>query len=291
MDNFLFLPRAGVAALFNIAFSCATGLVLLACLLRGLQSRIRRMLPICWAAILVSLLLQLWLTAATMTGSTQLSTLRAAWGDVFTRTHAGLMVVCCTVVAVLGFAWSVSVFGRTWRVGSAATLVLLAAFRSASGHAAVNGSLSTAEFVQFLHLISTAVWSGCIITSSIFIFQNKIGDPAQVVLFMRRVSQVATISVVLVFLTGLYNSYRSVGTSLTLLDHSRWGAFLISKVTLVCFALGVGAYGRSVVHSPVEISEAKLSSLTAALCIEAFFMLLILGLSAFLANSPAPIQP
>lgn len=291
MDNFLFLPRACVAAVFNIAFAYVTGLVLLACLLRDQQSRIRRVLPMCWAAILVSLLLQLWLTAATVTGTTQLSTLRAAWGDVFTRTHAGLMVVCCTVVAVLGFASSAAVFGRIWRTGSAAALVLLAVFRSASGHAAVDGSLSTAEFVQFLHLVSTAVWSGCIIASSIFVFQTKIGDPIQVLLFMRRVSQVATVSVVFVFLTGLYNSYRSVGTSLTLLDHSRWGAFLIAKVTLVCFALGVGGYSRSIVHSSLEMSEAKLSSLTVALCIEAFFMLLILALSAFLANSAAPIQP
>lgn len=291
MNDFLFLPRAFAGGLFNIAFAYATGLILLACLSVELRSRIHRLLRGCWALVMVTQLLELWLTVATVTGSAEWRTLRAACPDVLIGTHAGLMAVCCSVVAVLGFLSSVTMpVGGVGRGFAAATILLLAGFRSASGHAAVSGSFSAAEFGQLLHLLSTATWSGCILVSGIFISQMQTDNGAGLLLLMRRVSRIAAISVVFVLVTGMYNSYRSIGTSLQLLDHSLWGSFLIAKVTFVGFALGLGAYSRSIVHSRVEIAAAKSTRLSAAVRIEAVVMILILCLSAFLANSPSPMQ-
>ena len=293
MDNFLFLPRAFAAAVLNIGFACATGLVLLAVLIPREQPRIRRAMPAVWAAILVALLLQLWLTVATMTGSIEPSTMREAFTDVLAGTHAGIMVGCSVVAAVLGLACSVTVRGKDWTRSAIAVLVLLAALRSASGHSAVDGFFSATEFVQFLHLASTAVWSGGIIVSSMFVFKHgkQVGDAVEISVYMRTLSRVATVCVAIVLLTGVYNSYRSVGRSFTLPDHSQWGGFLIAKVLLVCLALGMGAYSRSIVHAPIEMSAASLSRLAMALRLEAAAMVLILAVSALLANSPMPMQP
>jgi putative copper resistance protein D len=170
-------------------------------------------------------------------------------------------------------------------------LALLAASRAASGHAAVDGGSSLAEISQFLHLASIAVWSGGVIASGLVVVPRlwRADRPEQVVTFTTRLSRVVTVALLVVVVTGAFNAYRGLGTSLLPLAHTQWGVLLTAKLALVLIAISIGAYNRRIVRAPVTFARTQAPQLVQALRWEAVVMLLILTISAFLANSATPL--
>lgn len=293
MDNYLFVPRSLVAALFDAAFAATVGLAILSLWTsRDWEEKLhlRWKTTIGSVAMLVALCGLLLLLAATMTGSFRLSVFLPQFTEVVTGTHAGRMLLCNGAVTLALLALLLSRRVRESRVGTALPIILmtiLAATRAATGHAAAYGDFTLAEFVQFIHLISIATWSGSVITSAFFVLpcMYRAGRLDIMMECARRLSKVVTPALLLVVFTGVYNSYRGLGTSLSPLAQTQWGILLDIKLTLVGLAVSMGAYNRTIVRTSSDFDSQKASRLTLSLRAEAITMLLILVVSAFLANS------
>jgi putative copper resistance protein D len=294
MDNFLFVPRSLASALFDAAFAGSTGLGIVSLWTsRDWEEKLqlRRKAIVCAIAMLAALCGLSLLLAATMTGSSDLSVIRPQFTEVMAGTHAGRMLLCNGAVGLALLALLLSRRVYESRVGGflpVIVLAVLAATRAATGHAAADGDFTLAEFVQFIHLISIATWSGSVIATAFFVLPSmyRAGQFDTMMEFARRLSNVVTPALLLVVLTGVYNSYRGLGASLAPLVHTQWGVFLDIKVVLVGLAVSMGAYNRTIVQTSPSLNSPQASRLSLVLRAEAAIMLLILVVSAWLANSP-----
>jgi putative copper resistance protein D len=292
MDNFLFVPRALAAALFDTAFAFTIGALLANLLLSGDTAVGRPSVRHSITLMIVALAAQAWLAVAVMSGSYAPGVVRSELVDVLTGTHAGLVILSSLACAVIALLCSLLV--RRAELRAPVVLVMMALLtctRAASGHAAAEGNFALPEIVQFVHLASIAVWGGGVIVSGLLVVPRLHwgGEPAQMSTYTGRLSQAATIALLVVIVSGAYNSYRGIGLSLAPLRQGLWGALLITKVAIVCIAMAIGAYSRNIVRRPATISREESGRLVLALRVEAVTMLLILTISAFLANSTPPL--
>jgi putative copper resistance protein D len=298
MDNFLLLPRALAAGLSDAAFAVACGSVIATLWLRGdlerpLRDRLRRGLVLCAVAMLLALSAQAYLLTATMVGSSDLSLFRSQFEVVMTGTHAGRALffngglACILLILLLVRRRRQTNIEPVWL---SAVLIMLAAIRAATGHSAAEGDFTLPEFVQFLHLISIAIWSGGVIATGFIVLPGMLraGRIEAMVEFTRRLSRTVTVALLLVVLTGVYNSYRGLGGSVAPLVGTQWGYLLDVKLVLVCVAVSMGACSRSMLRANHSLSLKQASRLTLMLRAEATVMLVILAVSAWLANSPPP---
>ena len=283
-----------MTALFDAAFAGAAGLAIVSLWAsRDWEEKLqlRRKTIACTIAMLFGLCGLSLLLAATMTGSSDLSVIRPQFTEVMASTHAGCMLLCNGAVGLVLLALLLSRRVYKSRVGGSLLIIVLAvlaATRAASGHAAADGDFTLAECVQFIHLISFATWSGSLIATAFFDLpsMDRAGQFDAMMECAQRLSKVATPALLLVVLTGVYNSYRGLGASLTPLAHTQWGILLDSKAVLVGLAVSMGAYNRTLVRTSPSLHSPQTSRLTLVLRAEATIMLLILVVSAFLANSP-----
>jgi putative copper resistance protein D len=177
---------------------------------------------------------------------------------------------------------------RTGTASLLSVLAVIAATRAATGHPAADGDFTLAELVQFVHLASIAIWSGGVIAAGFFILPELLHTQQIEAIrqFARRLSQTVTIALVLIVLTGVYNSYRGLGGSLVPLADTQWGILLDIKIVLVCLAITMGAFNRQMLQANRSLPALQAGRLARVLQIEAIVMMLVLGVSAFLANSP-----
>ncbi len=300
MDNFLFLQRVLVAATADIAYAGAFGFVFVGLWLKceregDLHRQLRRGVQGCTFALLLALTAQTCVLTATMAGSTDLASIREQYFSVMTATHAGRVLLCECVLTLLFGALLFTLYGRQTRAGTwrlLTLLILLAAARAATGHATVDGDFSLPEFVQFVHIVSTAIWAGCILTAGFVVLPAMLHEKRNdaTARFARSLSRAVTIALLLILLSGLYNSWRGLGGSLAPLAATEWGRSLDLKLVLVGIALILGASSRRMLVSNRDPSLQDLSRLTRLVRTEAVVMLLILAVSAWLANSP-PANP
>lgn len=296
MDNFLFLPRALAAALSDIAFAASFGLVIVSLWLQSdneerLHGRLQRGLIVCTAATLLALAAQTYLLTATMVGSSGFAAVCGQFVAVMTGTHAGCVFLCncCLTLAllillVLQRGWKTR--ANTWTL--LAVLITLAAIRAATGHPASGGDFTLPEFVQFFHLISIATWAGGIIAAGFFVLPALLRSQKNEAIeeFLFTLSRTVTIALLAVVLSGIYNSYRGLDGSVAPLLRTQWGGLLDLKVFLVCIAVAMGASNRRILRRGRVLSSKQISRLSLVLRAEGVVMVLILLVSALLANSP-----
>jgi putative copper resistance protein D len=296
MENFLFLPKALAAALSDVTFAANFGLVIVSLWLQGdsekrLHRDLRHRLNVCTAAMLLALIAQAYLLTATMIGSSAFAAVCGQFAGVMTGTHAGRVLLCngCVILALIGLllvqrGWQTRT--QTWTL--LAILVTLAAARAAIGHPAADGDFTLPEFAQFIHLISIATWAGGIITAGFFVLPalHRAEQDEAIVAFLRKLSRTVTVALVLVILSGIYNSYRGLDGSMAPLLRTQWGGLLDIKVFLVCIAVAMGASNRRMLRRSQGRSAQQISRLAVVLRVEASMMVLILLVSALLANSP-----
>ena len=296
MDNFLFLPRAFAAALADTGFVGAFGLVIVSLLLdpapeRDLRSYLRRSTLFCTFVMLLALPVQAYLLTATMMGSSGFGVVCGQFGSTMTETHAGRDLICnCFFVLALLLLVAVGrgAQTRSRTCSLLAVLLLLAAIRAATGHSAGDGDFTLPEFVQFLHLASIAVWAGGVVASGFVVLPTMLREQRieGIAGFMRKLSRTVTLALLLVALSGLYNAYRGLGGSMSPLVRTEWGNLLDLKVVLVFTAVAMGASSRRMLRRNRSLSPLQISHLATTLRAEAIVMLLILIVSAWLANSP-----
>lgn len=283
------------AAAFDVALVLSAG-ILLNRLWLGKSStpasdqQLRRWLIGCSGLLLVAILSQLILLAASMTGDLSWKLAWCSLSDVVT-THAGRSIAMsfCFAPFLLVLSLRPAAFRRSAGIWTGIALILaLTAYRAMLGHAASDGDLSFRELAQFLHLFATAVWAGGVAIAGLTVVPHLAGrsDSDELIQFARRLSRTVTIALVLVVLSGAYNTWRGLGGSLMPLSRTAWGNVLSLKIIVVLLALSCGSRVRLWVWKKRKSGSGGLDQIQRWLRVEALLMIAILILSAWLANLP-----
>ncbi|MFJ6443900.1 copper resistance CopC/CopD family protein [Streptomyces sp. NPDC091649] len=124
-------------------------------------------------------------------------------------------------------------------VGGGVVAAGIAATWAMSEHASTGIQTGIAMPVDVLHLLAVAAWLGGLAALLMALYRAPdIGSAA-----VRRFSAVAFVSVVVLAATGVYQSWRQVG-SWSALTGTRYGQLLILKVALIAVLLAVAWFSR-----------------------------------------------
>ncbi|MGW0826254.1 copper resistance CopC/CopD family protein [Streptomyces sp. NPDC002845] len=127
-------------------------------------------------------------------------------------------------------------------IGGSVVAAGLAASWAMAEHASTGIQTGIAMPVDVVHLLAVAVWLGGLVALLVALFRAPVDaqiDTAAV----RRFSRVAFGGVVVLAATGIYQSWRQVGTWSALTDTS-YGQLLLVKIGLVILLLGIGWISR-----------------------------------------------
>ena len=223
---------------------------------------------------------QLVVLTAGMTGAASFAELTPQFHDVLS-THAGWILLPQAIAAAATAAAALIPSPRRLRLTLiAASLFALSLFRSASGHAASDGNYSPRELAQWIHLIATGVWAGGVMVSAWLLpsfpdieLRHANGE---------RLSLQSATAIVLIFLSGIWNTWLGVDGDVQGALHTRWAFLLGIKLLFVLAALTLGATNRRILQSPP--TDQAMHRLCATLRMEAVLMLTILLLSAWLGS-------
>lgn len=280
-------------ALCDVAYAAVAG-ALLNRLWLGRKSICNRGLRLtsiaCSAMLFVIVPLQYFLLSASMIGD---SSWVDAWGAMHdvAGTHAGrtTIVSFCFVPCLLSFSLLPLFLDRTKYVLTGLGFEFgFIACRAFHGHAASDGDFTFREGIQFLHLSAIAIWAGGIIVAGLITVPHLASavEPEALVRFGTRLSQTVTVALAVVILSGIYNAWKGLGESLSLLPTSAWGQTLALKVLLVLLALGHGVRVRLLLSRCDPWSQSRTNRMRRWIRSEAILMILVLVCSAWLANLP-----
>jgi copper transport protein len=205
-----------------------------------------------------------------------------AWGDV-ANTRSGQWWIARLVVIVL-FSVLIAIRSRLVVPGGVAVTAALGlgvlGVVAAGGHA-ISGDDVVVGFISTLvHLAAMSVWFGGL---AVVLFVAPQGAFWTTV---TRFSPWALGSVVALAVTGAANAWRQLG-SLSGVTESSYGRWLVIKLALVVLVVGVAAFSRRTVHTrDDEASDVVRRSIG----FEFSGILLILGATAGLVNSPPPLD-
>lgn len=127
-------------------------------------------------------------------------------------------------------------------IGGTVVAAGLAATWALSEHASTGIQTGIAMPVDVLHLLAVAAWLGGLTTLLIALYRapadTPVGPDA-----VRRFSRIAFGSVIALVLTGIYQSWRQLGSWSAFTD-TRYGQLLLAKIVLVAVLVGIAALSR-----------------------------------------------
>ena len=124
-------------------------------------------------------------------------------------------------------------------IGGAVVAAGLAATWAMAEHASTGIQAGLAMPVDVLHLLAVATWLGGLTTLLVALYRAPSIEASAV----RRFSRVAFCSVATLAATGLYQSWRQVGSWSALVD-TRYGQLLLLKIGLVAVLVGIAWISR-----------------------------------------------
>lgn len=111
---------------------------------------------------------------------------------------------------------------------------------AAAEHASAGIQVPLAMTSSVLHLLATGVWLGGLVALLLTLRRSAGGDLPEVV---PRFSRIAFAAVIVLAVTGLYQSWRGLG-SLSALTGTAYGRLLLAKLAAICVLLLVAGYSR-----------------------------------------------
>jgi copper resistance protein D len=238
--------------------------------------------------------LYLWLQAAVV-GGLPFGEAGPLVPALLTQSHFGVAFTISCVGALLGVMGSLR-GTRRFALVAATGIIVYAAGRAASSHAADGGDFTLAEAIHLVHLCAMALWSGSVIVAA---FVLKRWDAAstrtieQRVDFCMQLSHLATVSLGVVIVTGFYNASQDTSHLAAPLLSVLYGRVLTFKLVLVTLAVLLGGANRmlilpqlqaeSVHRDPLlRVAQRRFSQL---LTLEAIAMLAVLATAALLGHT------
>ncbi|MFF7488495.1 copper resistance CopC/CopD family protein [Streptomyces luteogriseus] len=231
-----------------LAAALLVGLAAFALLCRPADtSPLRRPLTAAWWTLLGTTVVLLLLRAPYEAGTGPAGAFDAsALGRTLTG-RPGEALLARLVVLLLTAAFLIRLSRRRDSVERPATLVIgtalaaaLALTWAAAEHASAGIQVPLAMTSSVLHLLATGVWLGGLV-ALLLTLRGPAGDDLPAV--VPRFSRIAFASVTVLAVTGVYQSWRGLG-SLAALTGTSYGRLLLAKLAGVCVLLLVAGYSR-----------------------------------------------
>lgn len=157
------------------------------------------------------------------------------WIALFTSSAVGLSWLISLILAVAGF-W---ILGRSKWIDGAWVIILLAA-EAFNGHALAFHPVVLTILLDFVHLLTAAVWSGGLLC--LIYFWKKDSDYAK--RFLPVFSKAALVSLILLVITGTLNTWLFL-PALRDVVVTWWGKLLLVKTALVAIVILTAVFIRS----------------------------------------------
>jgi copper resistance protein D len=204
-------------------------------------------------------------------------------GEVLAQTQSGHIWEwrLPATLALLVAAW---IAMRNW--ARAATLLVLCAALFLAGslmsHAIDFGTIAIA--VRFVHTLAAGVWAGALF--GYWIGGRSANPESHLCIETAQVlSTLATWSVSILIVSGIYLAYEGLGHSLYHLLYSSYGRVLSFKIELFALVLAVGAYNRFCLIPTIDQLSAR-GRLLRTVGAESLMLVGVIGLAALLAATP-----
>ncbi|MFE2942236.1 copper resistance CopC/CopD family protein [Streptomyces sp. NPDC059255] len=248
-DGFRYVAYGGFALLLGVA------VFLLHCWPAGTALRsLRRLLVAGWAALLASTAVLLALRGPYETGGGAGTALDPELLGSTLTGRAGmalgarllLLAVVGVLLALLGrrfrTADSAPIVGPRLRVAGGVLTLALTVTWAAAEHASAGPQVPLAIPVAVLHLLAMAVWLGGLVALAAALWRAPADAPVPAAA-VARFSRLAFTAVAVLVVTGVYQSWRQVG-SWQALTSTEYGRTLVVKVVAVLALLVAAAYSR-----------------------------------------------
>ncbi len=273
------------AALIDLALAVCVGALLLRAFLP--ERVLMRVLRMALAAMAAGLSGSLWAGTASMSGA-QDAAVWQAMPVVLMQTsfgHAALVASVAWCVLVAAFALRrrfVSWGGAAW-----CALATVCVARAATGHAMDAGWGSYAIWIHALHIAAGAAWAGTVLLAAGVAQSWRNWAVPQRLDVARKISQSATLALVLVAASGAVNTWRVLGEAGVSLGDP-YTALLAAKLCCVGLALCMGAYNRWRVM-PLLMEKGAARRFAGVLLIEGVVLLAAMLLAARLGATMPPM--
>ena len=164
---------------------------------------------------------------------------------------------------------------------------------STSSHAGAVPGSAWAVLGDYVHLLAAAAWLGGLVLLALLLWRNQRAGDDQVTArrmqLVRRFSFLASISIFVLVLTGLFNSLVEL-PSLESLWTTAYGRVLLIKLLLVGLALIVAFLNNFVVHRSADRwpADEQMRRLKRQIAVEVSVVALLLLSVALLVQTPPP---
>ncbi|MFD6171859.1 copper resistance CopC/CopD family protein [Streptomyces coeruleorubidus] len=230
-----------------LAAALLVGTVAFALLCRPADtSPLRRPLVAAWWTLLGSTAVLLLLRAPYEAGAGPAAALDLSALERTLTGRPGLALLARLAVLLLTAAFLLRLSGRrdhqepVMRAVGATLAVALALTWAAAEHASAGIQVPVAMTSSVLHLVATGVWLGGLVALLLTLRRASVDALTEVV---PRFSRIAFASVTVLAVTGLYQSWRGLG-SLSALTGTSYGRLLLAKLAGVAVLLLVAGYSR-----------------------------------------------
>ncbi|MFJ2233101.1 copper resistance CopC/CopD family protein [Streptomyces sp. NPDC087859] len=153
----------------------------------------------------------------------------------------GLVLLARLVLLALTAVFLLRLFRRrrsSYAIGAALALGLALTW-AAGEHASAGIQVPVAMASSVLHVLAMAAWLGGLTALVVTLYRAAVVEPATVTRF----SRLAFVSVTVLVLTGVYQSWRGLGSWSALTD-TTYGRLLVAKLTVVVVLLTAAGFSR-----------------------------------------------
>ncbi|MEU1939049.1 copper resistance protein CopC [Streptomyces coeruleorubidus] len=230
-----------------LAAALLVGTVAFALLCRPADtSPLRRPLVAAWWTLLGSTAVLLLLRAPYEAGAGPAAAFDLSALERTLTSRPGLALLARLAVLLLTAAFLLRLSGRrdhhqpVMRAAGATLAVALALTWAAAEHASAGIQVPVAMTSSVLHLVATGVWLGGLVALLLTLRRASVDALTEVV---PRFSRIAFASVIVLVVTGFYQSWRGLG-SLAALTGTPYGRLLLAKLVAVTALLLAAGYSR-----------------------------------------------